>query len=89
MNGTSRFQCAHLLERDEEAAKRALSIIDSGMKTLGVFPFSCRKASPENPFLRELVMPFGSAAYVLLFEIGDAESVTILAVRHQREDDYH
>jgi plasmid stabilization system protein ParE len=59
------------------------------MKTLGDFPFSCRKAPPENPFLRELIIPFGSAGYVLLFEIGDAESVTILAVRHQREDDYH
>ena len=80
---------AYLLERDELTAKRALAVIENGMKILADFPFSCRKASPENSFLRELVIPFGSAGYVLLFEIGDAESVTILAVRHQREDDYH
>ncbi|MDB5936201.1 MAG: Plasmid stabilization system [Massilia sp.] len=52
------------------------------------FPFTCRKASPESPFLRELVIPFGSTGYVVLFEIEDATTVTILAVRHQREDDY-
>jgi plasmid stabilization system protein ParE len=80
---------AYLLERDEATAKSALSVIENGMKILADFPFSCRKASPENSFLRELVIPFGSAGYVLMFEIGDSETVTILAVRHQREDDYH
>ena len=43
----------------------------------------------HNPFLRELLIPFGAAGIVLLFEIEDNETVTILAVRHQREDDYH
>jgi mRNA-degrading endonuclease RelE of RelBE toxin-antitoxin system len=38
--------------------------------------------------LRELVIPFGSSGYVMLFEIDDASTVIILAVRHQREDDY-
>jgi plasmid stabilization system protein ParE len=52
------------------------------------FPFSCRKVDPRNPFLRELVIPFGSAGYVALFEIDDQSQVTILAIRHQREDDY-
>jgi hypothetical protein len=53
------------------------------------FPFTCRKAVPDNPFLRELVIPFGAAGYVALFEIEDNETVTILAMRHQREDDFH
>jgi plasmid stabilization system protein ParE len=39
--------------------------------------------------LRELVISFGGAGYVALFEIEDNETVTVLAVRHQREDDYH
>jgi mRNA-degrading endonuclease RelE of RelBE toxin-antitoxin system len=39
--------------------------------------------------LRELLISFGSAGYVALFEIDDAETVTVLAVRHQRESDYH
>ena len=41
------------------------------------------------PFLRELLIPFGRSGYVLLFEIEDAATVTVLAVRHQLEDDYH
>jgi hypothetical protein len=52
-------------------------------------PFSYRKADVDNPFLRELVIPFGASGYVALFEIDNEHSVTILAVRHQREDDYH
>jgi plasmid stabilization system protein ParE len=39
--------------------------------------------------VRELVIPFGGAGYVALFEIDDKGSVTILAVRHQREDDFY
>jgi hypothetical protein len=43
----------------------------------------------KYPFLRELVIPYGSAGYVALFEIENREFVTVLAVRHQREEDYH
>ena len=42
----------------------------------------------DNPFLRELIIPFGSAGYVALFEIASNDTVNILAVRHQREEDY-
>ena len=35
------------------------------------------------------LIPFGSAGYVALFEIDDRSHVSILAVRHQREEDYH
>jgi plasmid stabilization system protein ParE len=78
----------HLLERDLPSARRARAKIAKGAELLKDFPFTCRKASPESPFLRELVIPFGSTGYVVLFEIEDATTVTILAVRHQREDDY-
>ncbi|MDP2693567.1 MAG: type II toxin-antitoxin system RelE/ParE family toxin [Gallionella sp.] len=43
----------------------------------------------RNTFLHELVTSFGSGGCVALFEIEDKETVTIVAVRHQREDDYH
>jgi plasmid stabilization system protein ParE len=79
---------AHLLERDPLAVRRARNKIAKGVELLKDFPFTCRKASPDSPFLRELVISFGSSGYVLLFEIEDATTVTILAVRHQREDDY-
>lgn len=56
---------------------------------LRLFPFSCRKIDENNPFLRELIVSFGASGYVLLFEIESVEQVTILTVRHQREEDYH
>jgi len=78
----------YLIERDRAAARRALNTIKKGMEVLKDFPFTCRKASPASPFLRELVIRFGGGGYVALFEIDDAHTVTILAVRHQRENDY-
>lgn len=80
---------AFLLERDLYAARRARDAIAKGTELLREFPFSCRKVAADDPFLRELVIPFGSAGYVALFEIEDSETVTILALRHHREDDYH
>lgn len=77
-----------LLEQDLQAAERALIAIEKSMALLTDFPFTCRKALPDNPFLRELVISFGANGYVALFEIEDSQTITILAVRHQREDDY-
>ena len=51
-------------------------------------PFACRKTEESNPFLRELVISFGSAGYLALFEVEDENTVTILAIRHQREEDF-
>lgn len=78
-----------LLEKDLGAAERALQAIEEATRLLRFSPFSCRKVVRDNPFLRELVIPFGSAGYVALFEIENSKIVTVLAVRHQREEDYH
>ena len=67
---------------------RAIQAIQNGMAFLASSPFACRKAA-HSPFLRELVIPFGSTGYVALFEIVDKHTVIIGAIRHQREDDYH
>jgi plasmid stabilization system protein ParE len=77
-----------LLEKDLAAAERALGAIKEAVELLRFSPFSCRKVLRDNPFLRELVIPFGSAGYVALFEIESDRTVNILAVRHQREEDY-
>ena len=77
-----------LLAKNQSAAEQALKSIAQSLKFLERFPFSCRKAVPENSFLREMLIPFGSAGYVALFEIENSSTVTILAVRHQREEDY-
>ncbi|MGS5088581.1 type II toxin-antitoxin system RelE/ParE family toxin [Hydrogenophaga sp. A37] len=73
---------------DLDLAEQALNAITSAMDSLGRSPFIYRKAG-QSPFLRELLIPFGHSGYVALFEIEDASTVTILAVRHQLEDDYH
>ena len=80
-----------LLEQDVAAADRAREAIAKAVELLGVFPFSCRKAlgGDGNPFLRELIIPFGGSGYVALFEIENRQTVTVLAVRHQKEEDYH
>ena len=79
-----------LLEKDLALARKAVSAINQALTLLRRFPFSCRKAGggSRGPFLRELLVPFGSAGYVLLFEIEARRTVTVLAVRHQRESDY-
>ena len=81
---------AFLIEKDASAAARAVDAIETSFELLEFSPFSCRKAWPgDRPLLRELVIPFGNAGYVALFEIDGPSHVSILAVRHQREDDYH
>ena len=80
-----------LLQFDIEVADRALLVIKDALCLLEQFPFSCRKAASglHGPRIRELVISFGASGYVALFEIDDSSTVTILAVRHQREEDYY
>ena len=73
---------------DLNVAQQALDAIRKGIETLQWTPFTCRKVG-VSPFLRELVIPFGHAGYVALFEIVDDLTVVVAAIRHQREDDYH
>lgn len=73
---------------DLAIADRAIQAIKNCVTLLSSSPFTCRRAG-DNPFVRELVIPFGITGYVALFEIVDNRTVIIGAVRHQREDDYH
>jgi plasmid stabilization system protein ParE len=79
----------YLIACDLDLADRAYSEIADAIKLLEQFPFSCRKAAGDNPLLRELLVPFGSSGCVALFRIDGSDRVTVAAVRHQREDDYH
>lgn len=78
-----------LIAYDVNLAERAYQAIQNALLMLEEFPFSCRKASGDNALIRELLVPFGSSGYVVLFRIDNDKVVTIAAVRHQREDDYH
>lgn len=74
---------------DFDAAQLAVDAIrEAVQRSLSRAPFVYRKAA-DSPFLRELLIPFRGAGYVLLYEIKDAVHVTVLAVRHQTDDDYH
>ena len=83
-----------LLERAQSAqdldyAQHAIDALAEAVeRQLSRTPFIFRK-SGDSPFLRELINPAGSAGYVALYEIADACTVTVLAVRNQLEDDYH
>ncbi|RWX77281.1 type II toxin-antitoxin system RelE/ParE family toxin [Neorhizobium lilium] len=78
-----------LIAYDLNLADRAYSEIKEAIKLLEQFPFSFRKAAGGNPLLRELLVPFGASGYIVLFRIDDSDTVTVAAIRHQREDDYH
>ena len=74
---------------DFDSAQMAVDVMrDTVERSLSRVPFVYRKAG-DSPFLRELLIPFRGAGYVALYEIKDAAHVTVLAVRHQLEDDYH
>ena len=76
-----------LLESDVSAAEKALGAIRNGLALLAFSPFACRKVASHMPRHRELVIPSGKTGYVALFEIDDAKTVTMIAIRHQRERD--
>jgi plasmid stabilization system protein ParE len=73
------------LDRAAEAVEAIRSAVFS---QLARTPYSFRKAGTRST-LRELIIPFGATGYVALYEIASASLVVILAVRHQREEDYH
>ncbi len=79
-----------LIKRDLDAAERALAAIERAFELLSYSPFSCKKALlQKSPRWREILIPFGHSGYVALFEIDDDRTVTVAAIRHQREEDYH
>lgn len=78
-----------LIERDPDLVERALGAIQKALMILQDFPLMARRASADDPLLREFVVPFGSTGYVILFKVVSETSVIVLAVRHQREEDYY
>lgn len=83
-----------LLERaqtvnDLELAGTAIEAIRTAvLHQLSATPYSFRKAG-QRTTRRELIIPFGASGYVALYEIASPSSVVVLAVRHEREEDYH
>ncbi len=82
---------AFYLHIDADLANHALKIILSAFQTIQRHPTICRKAQQGELGVawRELLITFGSSGFVALFEIVDSTLVRVVAVRHQREIDYH
>ena len=74
---------------DLAVAQAAVDAIRSAaLNQLAVSPFSFRKAG-RSATRRELIIPFATSGYVALYEVVSPATVVVLAVRHQREEDYH
>lgn len=77
-----------LAARDEGAAKRAVIAIRQAVLPLNQFPMIGRPVE-DHTDLRELVIDFGASGYLALYRFESIlDSVTILALKHQREDGY-
>jgi plasmid stabilization system protein ParE len=71
-----------LEERAPHVTREAVHVIIAAYRSLGEFPERGR-AIPEG--LRELIVPFGSAGYVLQYDV-QPQHVIILRIFHSLED---
>jgi len=72
-----------LLERDPEAAERAVRAIQLGSRNLLEYSRAGRPLDDETG-RRELFVPFGAGAYVIRYVILD-EQIVVIRVWHSRE----
>ena len=77
-----------LKDKDAAAASRAVLAIRDAFKPLEQFPQIGRPVE-DAPDLRELVIDFGATGYLALYRHEPLlNTLVILAIKHQREDDY-
>lgn len=70
------------------AATRAIKSVRQGVKVLGYQPGIGRTVEDIPEEFREWLIDFGNSGYAARYRF-DGETVTILAVRHQKEAGYH
>jgi plasmid stabilization system protein ParE len=73
-----------LRPKNEDAARRAGEAILQGVKLLGSHPYVGRLVDDLPEEFREWLIDFGDSGYIARYRV-EAENVTILAIRHQRE----
>lgn len=74
---------------DLDVVRRLRDAVDQTLRLLEFSPYSCRRAARAvNDKQRELIVPFGSAWLIAVFEVR-GECVRIGAIRPQLEQDYH
>ena len=73
-----------LATKNPGAARRAVKVIRKEVKVVALQPAIGRPIEDLPEAFREWVIDFGDSGYVARYRI-DADVVTILAVRHQKE----
>lgn len=76
-----------LAPKDADAARRAVKAIRTGVKILVHQPRIGRPIEDMDAQFREWLIDFGNSGYVVLYHL-DADLVTILAVKHDKEASY-
>ena len=77
-----------LANKDTNAAKRSMLAIRESFTPLAYAPLIGRPVEDSDD-LRELVIDFGASGYLALYRFEPVlDTITILAIKHQREDDY-
>jgi plasmid stabilization system protein ParE len=77
----------HLSVNSRTSALRAVRDISEGLVILEAFPLLGRRL--DGAFdRREWVIRFGHGAYIVTYEV-QMDAVTILTLRHGREDPHH
>ncbi|MEZ5691697.1 MAG: type II toxin-antitoxin system RelE/ParE family toxin [Rickettsiales bacterium] len=76
-----------LIVKNVDAAISAISAIRNHIVVLQKSPFIGRVI--EDSELRELIVPFSNSGYIVLYKYYfDRDLVVIVAIKHQKEDDY-
>jgi plasmid stabilization system protein ParE len=73
-----------LAVKNMDAAKRAIKTVRQGVNVLGHQPGIGRPIEDMPVEFREWMIDFGDSGYIARYRI-EADAVTILAVRHQKE----
>ncbi|GFO54159.1 hypothetical protein GMSM_11660 [Geomonas sp. Red276] len=71
-----------LIPLNTEAAKKAIAAIKAAVRLLTPYPYG--KPVEDLPGYFDIVIPFGSAGYVLRYRI-EEQTIFIVAVKHTRE----
>jgi toxin ParE1/3/4 len=71
-----------LEERNPDAAKRALATIWSALEKVQIFPGLGRPT--EDPEIRQIVVQFGSAGYIVRYS-ADGSNIFVTRIWHGRE----
>jgi plasmid stabilization system protein ParE len=76
-----------LTTREIKQADSAIDMIVGALKQLVLMPKMGRIVDGS---LRELIIKFGSSGYLALYHLDEVQdTIEVLAIRHQLENDYH